>query len=715
MRRLSEVLRFKKELFFEGAVQIDWLYDPQKRDLAAKSFVFHGPEYFGVSRDDVQTGTHELVDTCSFTAMLARRLYEDGEENPIIMAIAGYGSGKSHLGLSLGALFGTDPDKPLNKQILKNIADADREIGDNLRHLVNRPNLVLALNGMKDFNLTYELLSSARRALKEYRVDDSPLRDITRAYEVARTFLQRSFSVHREKFETSAVRSGLNLSSAELVNYLADRVDSDPRVFEIINEVYQEANGVSIRWDDGISAGDVLAKLQETFCGDRGIFNKILIIFDEFGRFIEYASEFPSRAGQSAIQQIFEAIQNSNHQIIFVGFIQSELKSYLARVDKSANIVRYIGRFEVGDKVYLSSNLETIFANLIERKNTTGFEETVVKNQATNKQTWKELHSDLNRWLPTASDRSIWREWDKFSKIILEGTYPLHPLTTWMLANLSNWLQQRSALTFVNSEFELVSSTALTDFGNLPIIYPTRLITSDFFTELLRAEEEGRQQSEYCILYSQVLRKYKDKCTDVLLDVLSANLILRIGRFKTVTREEALRALKYCLPYTETEISKAVNELENELGVISFDSVAGCFDFIEDATGANDFRSFIQRFRNRTVIESALAFLEIKRRLNLESLVDTDFGKKHGIRTLEWQYVQDILPLSELGAGLVAQMKKEWLASTSPDKPKGRLIWVYTNPEDSPTALETLAAAIGEHDLGNSPIVFFLINSHFAP
>lgn len=76
----------------------------------------------------------------------------------------------------------------------------------------------------------------------------------------------------------------------------------------------------------------------------------------------------PAAAGDSALQQIFEAVQNAEGAIQFVGFIQSDIKSYLQRVDKSSNISRYIDRYDAGEKVYLSSNLETIFANLLERK-----------------------------------------------------------------------------------------------------------------------------------------------------------------------------------------------------------------------------------------------------------------------------------------------------------------------------------------------------------
>lgn len=710
MIRIEDILRFKKELFFEGAVQLDWFYDTEKKHAAASSFVFHGPEYFGVSQDDIRTSRHDLVDTCTFAQMLGHRLYLDGEDNPLIMAVAGYGSGKSHLGLTLASLFGSLPKAPLTTRILNNIYAADKATGEELKELINRPNLVIALNGMKDFNLTYEILNSARKALREHGVDESPLREITRAYEVARTFLRRNFDLYSAEFEKLAARDGIELKDNALFSYLDESLDSDTGIFEVVNEVYEQATGISIRWDDGISAGDVLSKLQEAFCGDRGAFNKILILFDEFGRFVEFAAEYPTRAGQSAIQQVFEAIQNANKDIVFVGFIQSDLRTYLARVEKSSNIIRYVGRYEASDKVYLSSNLETIFANLIERKDEEAFKK-YIQGDTRN---WRHFHSDLLCWLPTASERSLWADWSKFSKVILEGTYPLHPLTTWMLANLGNWLQQRSSLTFLSNEFQRLADNYITEQKELPLIYPTRLIRSDFFNELLRAEEEGRQQSEYCILYNQVLRKHRDKCSDQLLDVLAANLVLRIGKLKTTDRMDVTRALSYCLSLDEATITESLYELENELGVISFDDDAGCFDFIEDATGAKDFRRFVTRVRSRTPIYPSLAFQnnELRNLLGIDGTIITSFSTRNSIRTNEWQFSQEILHIADIDSKTITGMRKDWLNATSPEKQKGKLVWVYMGPDDQASVLTAIQEEIRSSGLDCSPVVFFLIDDN---
>lgn len=104
-------------------------------------------------------------------------------------------------------------------------------------------------------------------------------------------------------------------------------------------KVYHSINGHYIRWDEGVSAKQILQILLNECCGNYGSFDKIIILFDEFGRFLEYASANPGRAGDSALQQIFEAVQNAEGDIQFIGFIQADIKAYLQRVINQVTLV----------------------------------------------------------------------------------------------------------------------------------------------------------------------------------------------------------------------------------------------------------------------------------------------------------------------------------------------------------------------------------------
>ena len=138
--KVSQIVSFSKENFFNGAVQTEWFYDDTKVADIAESYVFHGPKYYGVSDADVTAGNHKLLDTASFAENLANKLYNTKPDNSFVMTIAGYGTGKSHLAVCLGALFSGKSE--LADTIAQNISSADREIGQFIKNINTRKNLV---------------------------------------------------------------------------------------------------------------------------------------------------------------------------------------------------------------------------------------------------------------------------------------------------------------------------------------------------------------------------------------------------------------------------------------------------------------------------------------------------------------------------------------------------------------------------------------------
>ena len=42
---LGKILEFRRDLYFEGAVQADWFYSQEKAAKVAENFVFHGKQY----------------------------------------------------------------------------------------------------------------------------------------------------------------------------------------------------------------------------------------------------------------------------------------------------------------------------------------------------------------------------------------------------------------------------------------------------------------------------------------------------------------------------------------------------------------------------------------------------------------------------------------------------------------------------------------------
>lgn len=98
---LGKILEFRRDLYFEGAVQADWFYSQEKAAKVAENFVFHGKQYFGV---EDQGAGKKRIDTISLVEELTEKMSDD-HANALTLAIADYGTGKSHLAVTLGQIF----------------------------------------------------------------------------------------------------------------------------------------------------------------------------------------------------------------------------------------------------------------------------------------------------------------------------------------------------------------------------------------------------------------------------------------------------------------------------------------------------------------------------------------------------------------------------------------------------------------------------------
>lgn len=701
--KYGELLEFRKDLYFEGAVQIDWFYDQVRAAKVAENFVFHGKDYFGF--EETTLGGKKRIDTVGLVQSLTSKLGDENVKVPFL-AIADYGTGKSHLAVTLGQLFSGPKYMPETfSKVLSNIRSIDENAADEINRNCDGRNFVMVINGMRDFNLHSEILRAAQRSLALYGLPDDNLRKLNRALETAEMFFERNSQNFIGIFESAAEEIGWKETGERLVHKIKSELLSNEEAFEIVNKAYRETNGQEIRWDEGLSASTILEMLVTEYCGMNGKFDHVIILFDEFGRYLEYASGVnAAKSGDSALQQIFEAVQNADGALQVINFIQSDIKTYLQRVDQTKNISRYIGRYDCSDKFYISSNLETVFANLIQRKDKDVFSNTVIKWQSDNEEIWKKYFEQINRWLIT---KGMWKDYKLFRKVVVEGIYPMHPLATYMLTQLSDYLQNRSSLTLISQYIEELSSAEINETPIL--IMPEYLMRGDLYVEMLAAEQDGKQPSQQCIRYDNIFRKFGDKLSDKSLAILRSNLILRILRFRTTDYEDAKEALQFVSGFTKQEIEEELNLLENEYAVLGFDNHAGCFDFMEESNGAHDFKVIKKRLiAAANINKSYINTLKIQEIAGVLEMQGTNFGATHKIATNEWQFKQELYPIEEFTEAKTDAYVSEWKAATSSIAAKGRLVWLYMNKDTDPDVIAKVQAQVIKFE--NMPIVVMLIN-----
>ena len=709
--KINDILAFNRERYFNGAIQAEWFYDPQLSREIAASYVFHGQRYYGVSDRDVQAGEHKLMDTIRFAAMVSDRIMGRSVSG-FIMTIAGYGTGKSHLAVTLGKLFSGD-DVQARQEILNNILDLEPRIGQALQgDITPTRSLVIVLNGMNNFNLDHEVMKCARRALEQHGIDPDVLRELATAYATAQHFLHQTFDMLRPRYAHHAQAAGLRFDAPDALRaHLAATLEADSASFGVINAVYREVSGQDIRWESGISAGEVLSFLSRKFVEEQRAFQKIIVLFDEFGRYIEYAAQNPGIAGDSALQQIFEAVQNARGNILHIAFIQSELSAYLARIEKTSNISRYVGRYDTSDKYYLSSNFETILANLILKKDERLFRQVVVNSINHTQRHYQNLMRALNRWAKTSADKSVWSDEDMFLNVICKGCYPLHPFTVWMLANMSSWMQQRSTITFASEMFDGIREYGVSADGDfLPTIRPADIIESPVLNEMINSEEKGLVQSQHCLLYRDIVTKLGDSLSRDERTVLNAILITNIGRFECADREDAVLAVRYCACLSADAVRRSLASLENTHGVISYNDSSRRFAMYAEANGRNDYKRVYLRH-----------LISIHRKISIDSIdetitnawslkqdVETAFARIHGISGYEWRFEKRLIALDGFESA-AASFASQVNAACDGDSARGLLVLLYTNREAS--AVEgDVTRVYRKHGFDGKPIVVMILS-----
>lgn len=710
--KLADIVSFRKDLLFNGAVQIGWYEnDRAQAKKAAENYVFHGPSYHGVAEADFDVSTHQLLDTANFTLDILHRISGRIADEPFALAIAGYGTGKSHLGVTLASLL-SDPYSKVAGRVLDNISRADASIGAQIKNTLNesnQPYLVVAINGMKDFDLGSEIIRQTMLVLHEKGLDTKALDNLRPRFKTAVNFTEAFFTPLKADFDNYF---GLD---CPLENILESLKCQDEEVFSKVSEIYRQKMGSPIVAVGQESLHDFISLAKETYCGPGKSFVGILIIFDEFGRYLEFSVQKPHIAGAGALQQLFECVQANGDGVFLLCFIQYELKAYISRVapELREDLNRYVTRYDSVRRVRLSTNLETLIANLMEKKNSE------ILHQQLEAMTEKpeSVQQAMKRWFPDINNHAVWVDKDRFQKVIFQGCWPLHPASTWVLYKLSSVgksLQQRSALSLLTDVYDAVQNTS---FRPGSAITPVDLCTDSMISEFLASERYG-QQGASAHAYENVLHKYQLELNKNEKGILKSVLLAGKIGVKVDSKDEYLLALSMFSGLQVHEVQPSVTSLESEYAVLDWNERLQQYEIAGDAVPK---RAFIAH------LESKVGDIDFQTRANIFSqnylkwfqkdIFNTDFGLQNNISTREWNYKISYTNVTML-KGQVNYVFRTWIDARGVDQEKGQLIYCYVGGESDieaskELAIESIKSSMKENNIdwtNGAPVCVLLLH-----
>lgn len=411
--------------------------------------------------------------------------YTPGRNPNRFVFIATYGHGKSHFALALANFFGQPSDSLESEAILFRIKHAINDQGfagyfDTFKRN-HAPFLVLILSGTDPQDLTTQFFHSVEAALQQRSGGDQI--ELPFWYKGAESFLDRIDGVGRRTADEFLGQRSLDLDT------LVDRVRrQDASSYDACRELHQHLYGTIPNFGASLSLKDGVAWISDHLCGPGKAYGGLLILFDEFSAFVrDYALRMNTLPG-TPLQDLLDGVDSRREKTAFVAFSQHDpetvARNTLPDTQRLSSLQIQLNRLPTAQRLHLHSSLEEVLDAYLRQDNVS----------------WKQLQRDSGFFsaICEASDlahalfadryeRALNWSTEHFQKLVAQGAFPLHPMTTALLCtvDLQETANPRSVLGFVLKSLDELREQPASHGGIPTWIFPTALV--DYFRDMLGA------------------------------------------------------------------------------------------------------------------------------------------------------------------------------------------------------------------------------------
>lgn len=362
--------------------------------------------------------------------------------------IGPYGKGKSHLLLVLLSILSMERNDENQKTmdiLVDSINKVDKKASDNIKYIWNEKGKFLPViisSSQSDLNQAF--LVALNEALERDGLDSlTPDTFYSRALESIETW-EIDFKETYEKFKEKLKSKDINISDFKLGLEKCDK-----QTIEIFKEIYPDLTSGSKF--NPLATSEILPlfkNVNDILCEEYG-YSGIYIIFDEFSKFIESKSGTSAGNDMKLIQDICELAQDSKEAQLFITLVThksiKEYGDYLSQ-DIINSFTGIEGRITEKFFVTSSKNNYELIQNAIIKD-----EDDLNKNKNIEKYINDSVAEKYYNETPIF--RSTFNLED-FKRIIVRGCYPLNPISSYILLNVSEKIAQneRTLFTFISKD-----------------------------------------------------------------------------------------------------------------------------------------------------------------------------------------------------------------------------------------------------------------------
>lgn len=487
------------------------------------------------------------------------------ERDKATVLIGPYGKGKSHLLLILlGLMCGNSENIELNKLIDK-IEVINPQCSALAKEVFEEKKYLPMIINFNSDDLNQAFLVALNHALKEANIKDI----LPNTYFDSAISTIKSWEAYEDKTMITRVKTlikdkcGLNLKT-----YLEKLRSFDKKSYDIFKDIFIEVtSGISF---NPLVNSDIVKLIEETNYKLKEIYNYdgIIIVFDEFSKFIEASEGVNNAKDLKILQDIAELCGRSeSSQMHLVCITHKTINEYISKIPQERiDAWRTIeGRFK--EILFISTSQQNyeLISNAT-KKNGSKLRSFINNN----KEKLDDLTSEGERLF-----NGIYRNKD-YVKEIVYGCFPLHPYVTFSLPIVSEKVAQneRTLFTYLSKD----ESNSLIDFvnkndGKLELVTLDKLY--DYFEPLFK--KETFNQSVYNI-WIQVDTALKIAFSDLEKTIIKIlGIIYIVSDLKIISPNEY--TLKHSLNEEKAIIEKSIEDLK-ERGILIFRKASNTLDFM---------------------------------------------------------------------------------------------------------------------------------------
>ena len=261
--------------------------------------------------------------------------------------------------------------------------------------------------------------------------------------------------------------------------------------------------------------------INDTICEQYG-YSGIVVIFDEFSKFVEGYPKECFSAAMEVLQNLCELANYSKKQELHVVLVAHKaMKEYKNRLPKEV-VNAYEGVEGRISEIYFTTSLKNSYELIkqVIRKDKVLFENEIVNNE--------EFFEFQKSSYALPCFKSIFK-WEEFFEVVGKGCYPLTPVAAYLLLKISEIAVQneRTIFTFLTNDephslFEFIKQQEEINFLTAGAVY-------DYFFNVLKSDSTNRLIHNEWLKAEYALSGEKTKAEREVIKTIA--LIQMVGKY----------------------------------------------------------------------------------------------------------------------------------------------------------------------------------------